>query len=76
MPGNQPSHAGDTITLKDIQAARVARRRSLRDQLNERVAAVAEFLPSQDSKAPHPEPSTTPPSPPRPPLRTYLEDTE
>jgi putative transposase len=68
-----PSHAGDTITLKDIQAARVARRRSLRDQLNERVAAVAEFLPSQ---APRPKPSTTPPSPPRPPLRTYLEDTE
>lgn len=68
-----PSHAGDTITLKDIQAARVARRRSLRDQLNERVAAVAEFLPSQ---APRPKPSTTPPSPPRPRLRTYLEDTE
>ena len=68
-----PSHAGDTITLKDIQAARVARRRSLRDQLNERVAAVAEFLPSQASR---PEPSTTPPSPPRPRLRTYLEDTE
>ena len=68
-----PSHAGDTITLKDIQAARAARRRSLRDQLNERVAAVAEFLPSQ---APRPEPSTTPPSPPRPRLRTYLEDTE
>ena len=68
-----PSHAGDTITLKDIQAARAARRRSLRDQLNERVAVVAEFLPSQ---APRPKPSTTPPSPPRPPLRTYLEDTE
>ena len=68
-----PSHAGDTITLKDIQAARVARRRSLRDQLNERVAAVAEFLPSQ---APRPKPATTPPSPPRPRLRTYLEDTE
>ena len=68
-----PSHAGDTITLKDIQAARVARRRSLRDQLNERVAAVAEFLPSQ---TPRPKPSTTPPSPPRPRLRTYLEDTE
>ena len=47
--------------------------RSLRDQLNERVAAVAEFLPSP---APRPEPATTPPSPPRPRLRTYLEDTE
>ncbi len=68
-----PSHAGDTITLKDIQAARVARRRSLRDQLNERVAAVAEFLPS---RATQPKLSTIPPSPPRPRLRTYLEDTE
>jgi putative transposase len=68
-----PDHAGDTITLKDIQAARIARRRSLRGQLNERVATVAEFLPA---RAPRPKPSTTAPDPPRPRLRTYLEDTK
>jgi hypothetical protein len=34
-----------TITLKDIQAARVAHRRALREQINSRRAAVAEYLP-------------------------------
>jgi putative transposase len=40
-----PDHAGETITLKDIQAARVAHRRALREQINSRRAAVAEYLP-------------------------------
>jgi putative transposase len=40
-------HAGEVVTLKDIQAARRAHRRSLRKTINERVARVVEFLPVQ-----------------------------
>jgi len=47
-------HAGEALTLKDIQAARNARRRALRDQLAERRRAVAEHLPGRA-----PEPRTT-----------------
>jgi hypothetical protein len=43
--GRSTDHAGETITLKDIQAARVAHRRALREQINSRRAAVAEYLP-------------------------------
>ena len=39
-----PEHAHETVTLKDIQTARSAHRRALRNQINERVRAVAEFL--------------------------------
>lgn len=38
-------HAGDSITLKDIQAARVAHRRRLRSGIGERKARVADFGP-------------------------------
>lgn len=47
-------HAGEALTLKDIQAARNARRCALRDQLAERRGAVAEHLPGRA-----PEPRTT-----------------
>jgi putative transposase len=40
-----PDHAGQTITLQDIQTARRARRRSLRSQINERITRVVDFLP-------------------------------
>jgi putative transposase len=40
-------HATQTISLKDIQAARAARRRALRGQINERIAVVAVYLPDQ-----------------------------
>jgi putative transposase len=40
-------HASEVVTLKDIQAARRAHRRSLRKTINERVARVVEFLPIQ-----------------------------
>ncbi len=43
-----PEHAGEPVTLKDIQTARVAYRRALRDQLAIRRAAVAEYLPGVD----------------------------
>ena len=39
-------HAGAVVTLKDIEAARRAYRRSLRTTINERVARVVDFLPS------------------------------
>lgn len=40
-----PDHAAETITLKDIQAARAAHRRALRGQINERITKIAGFLP-------------------------------
>ena len=40
-------HAGEVVTLKDIQSARREHRRSLRTTINERVARVADFLPPQ-----------------------------
>jgi putative transposase len=43
-----PEHIGETISLKDIQAARVAHRRALRAQVTSRLAAVAEYLPAPD----------------------------
>ena len=61
-----PEHAGRTVTLKDIEAARTAYRRSLRTQIRERVARVTDFLPT---------PETPPASAPvrKSKLRTYLE---
>lgn len=39
-----PEHAHETVTLKDIQTARAAHRRALRQQINERVRVVSEYL--------------------------------
>lgn len=64
-------HAGEVLTLRDIQAARRAHRQSLRTSINERVTRVADFLPvpgkpqSDDPKPPHPQPRTK--------LRLYRE---
>jgi putative transposase len=41
-----PEYAGTAITLKDIQTARAAHRRALREQLQQRRSAVAEYLPT------------------------------
>ncbi len=65
-------HAGQTVTLKDIQAARRARRRSLRGEINRRVSRVADFLPRHPGTAPTPK--ADPPARPRPKLRLYYED--
>jgi DNA transposition AAA+ family ATPase len=69
-----PEHAGETITLKDIQAARAAHRRALRGQINERITRITDFLPGP---APDQAPQLPSPVPRRatPRLRTYLEDT-
>jgi putative transposase len=64
-----PGHAGRTVTLKDIETARMAYRRRLRTQIRERVACVADFLPAAES-APAPSPC---PSAKKPKLRTCLE---
>jgi putative transposase len=71
-----PEHAGRALTLKDIQAARTAHRRALRDQLNHRRAAVSEYLPPHPAQ-PAPRPVTTTPEQQAQPgrrLHTYLED--
>ena len=72
-------HAGDSITLKDIQAARVAHRRRLRSEIGERKARVADFFPAlvlrpAQLAAPVPPPSPKPMDKPKGSrLRTYSE---
>jgi putative transposase len=72
-------HAGDRISLKDIQAARVAHRRRLRSGIGERTARVADYFPALVIR---PTLRATPVSPPStdvaprlkgPRLRTYSE---
>lgn len=66
-----PEHAGETVTLKDIQTARLAHRRFLRTQINERISCVKDFFPVRQGNKPlaSPKPPTK-----RPKLRTYFED--
>ncbi|MDN5544807.1 MAG: Mu transposase C-terminal domain-containing protein [Rhodococcus sp. (in: high G+C Gram-positive bacteria)] len=61
-----PEHIGDTVTLKDIDAARRAHRRRLRSQVNERIAVAATQQPVSTAK-PEPRPA-------RSRLRTYRQD--
>lgn len=68
------NHAGEAVTLKDIQAARRAHRRSLRTAINERVARVADFLPCPDPPSRQVQPPRPASSPARPRLRLYEED--
>jgi putative transposase len=68
-----PEHAGREITLKDIQAARSEHRKSLSNQINERITRVLDFLPG------HPTETTsslkaTHQKRPALKLRTYQED--
>ena len=70
-----PEHAGQTVTLKDVQAARVAHRRHLRSEIRDKTSRVADHLPSPTRPAPPVpvKPSIVPaPRPPR--LRIYAED--
>jgi len=76
-----PEYAGQALTLKDIQTARTAHRRALRGQLDERRAAVSEYLPTHPAD-PQPsaplqrqdEPEQQRPARAKPRLHTYLED--
>ncbi|MGW4067883.1 Mu transposase C-terminal domain-containing protein [Nocardia grenadensis] len=63
-----PDHTGDTIGLTEIQAARRAYRRRVREQINERITVVTDYLPTP-KRTPPPKPSL-----PAPPLRAYHED--
>jgi len=65
-----PDHAATTVSLKDIQAARAARRRELRGQINQRIAVVAEAQPLSAQHRAIPIPAR----PKKPKLRTYFED--
>ncbi len=68
-------HAGEPVTLKDIQTARVLRRRELRGQINERIRPVAEYLAPVDpvvTPAVIPRPAAPVPQPSK--LRIYRED--
>lgn len=72
-----PEHAGQSITLKDVQAARVAYRRRLAGKIRETTARVADFLPAMHLTGPSapPAPDLAPaPAPKCPRLRTYFED--
>jgi putative transposase len=69
-----PEHAGRTVTLKDIQTARARHRRSLRTEINERIAKVADFLPDQAQSNPTPKKAAATPRSASPKLYTYLED--
>ncbi|MDQ0822491.1 hypothetical protein QFZ79_000229 [Arthrobacter sp. V4I6] len=69
-----PDHETSTLTLKDIQGARSARRRELRGQINQRISVVARHLPDLASAKPTPAPDAVDPPKKRPKLRTYLED--
>jgi putative transposase len=66
-------HAGEVITLKDIQEARRIHRRSLRTTINERVARVVDFLPVQPQK-PQAEENKPSRGQRRTKLRIYQED--
>jgi putative transposase len=68
------AHAGEVVTLKDIQAARRAHRRALRTTIRERVARVVDFLPVPAQSGLHAE--APQPARPRPQtkLRLYQED--
>jgi putative transposase len=67
--GVSEEHAGEVVTLKDIEAARRAHRRALRAAINERVARVADFLQAEPVR-----PAKPVPSPARRRLRVYEED--
>jgi len=69
-----PEHAGRTVTLKDIQTARSRHRRSLRTEINERIAKVADFLPDQAQINPVPKKVAETKRSASPKLYTYLED--
>jgi putative transposase len=69
-----PEHAGRTVTLKDIQTARARHRRSLRTEINERIAKVADFLPDQAQSNTAPKKTAATKRSTSPKLYTYLED--
>jgi putative transposase len=68
------AHAGEVVTLKDIQAARRAHRRALRTTIRERVARVVDCLPVPAQSGPHAEVPPSSRARPQTTLRLYQED--
>ncbi|MGE8131556.1 Mu transposase C-terminal domain-containing protein [Methylobacterium sp. NPDC080182] len=71
-----PERAGSRITLKDVQAARLAHRRRLRGIIRGKRACVRDLLPPAPvpAAAPATPPLRQPIAPRHPRLRTYAED--
>ena len=67
-------HAGEIVTLKDIQAARRLHRRALRSSIGEYMARVADFLTAQSPQPQAEQPASPLPKQRRPSLRLYQED--
>jgi putative transposase len=67
-------HAGEAVTLKDIEAARRAHRRALRAGINERIARVVDFLPARTDPAPRGDKPERAAPRTRSKLRIYEED--
>ena len=69
-----PEHSGQSITLKDIQAARISRRRALRGEINARAVSIGDFLLTPQKPTAAPTPRTKVRAGKRKPaLRTYFE---
>lgn len=66
-----PEHAHQTVTLKDIQTARSAHRRALRDQINGRARTVTELLVDGKKRV---QPPAKPTQTRKTKLRTYETD--
>ena len=70
-----PEHSGQSITLKDIQAARISRRRALRGEINARTVSITDFLLNPPQPAAASATRTKVRAGKRKPaLRTYIED--
>jgi len=66
-----PDHDSSVLSLKDIQAARVAQRKRVRSGLNERISVTARHR--STGQPPTPKPDTPRPEA-KPKLKTYWED--
>ncbi|MEI2729172.1 MAG: Mu transposase C-terminal domain-containing protein [Candidatus Nanopelagicales bacterium] len=66
-----PDHDNSVLSLKDIQAARVAQRKRVRSGLNERISVTARHR--STGQPPTPKPDTPRPEA-KPKLKTYWED--
>lgn len=69
-------HSAQAITLKDVQTARTEHRRSLRGEINERIARVIDFLPRPVRDPTPPSVDKAPARNKSPILHTYREDVE
>lgn len=69
-----PEHAGETITLKDIQTARIKHRKALQTELRQLKRRISDFLPDTTTASKVRAKSTPIPSRRRQKLHVYFED--